>query len=404
MTPAARVAAAIGILDQVLAGTPAEQALTGWARGSRFAGARDRAAVRDLVFDGLRSLRSLTARAGAATPTGRAVMIGMFSSEPSEFEGIFSGQGYGPAPLSGDERAAVAAAAAATDDGAPAPGIRFDCPDWLVPRLERALGGQALPVMQAQRQRAPVFLRANLHKADRAAAIAALAAEGIATHPADGVETALVVDGNASKIRQSQAYLDGLVELQDLSSQAAALRVPLAGVRTVLDYCAGGGGKSLAIGARGRFALHAHDANPGRMRDLPARARRAGLRIDLVTRPALADRTFDLVLVDAPCSGSGTWRRTPDAKWRLTPEALETLGRLQAAILAEAARHVRPGGQLAYMTCSLLGEENAGQVAAFIEDHPGFRLTDQQLFTPLSTGDGFFVALLTRDCHELNSI
>lgn len=394
MTPAARVQAAIGVLDQVLAGRPAEAALTGWARGSRFAGSGDRAAVRDLVFDALRCLRSFTALAGASEPSGRALMIGKIRAEAADPVGLFTGAPYAPPLLSAEEQAALAAA---SDLDSLPDGVRFDWPDWLLDAVRLACGAEAPAVMAAQRQRAPVFLRVNRIKADRPAAIAALATDGIGAVPSDLAGTALMVVKNASKIKASRAYLDGLVELQDAASQAAVECLPLADEDWVLDYCAGGGGKALAMAARARLALVAHDADPARMRDLPARAARAGAAIACVDAKALQGRQFDLVLVDAPCSGSGTWRRTPDAKWRLTPARLQDLCRLQAEVLTAAAFHVGPGGRLAYMTCSILGCENEDQTTTFVAQNPGFRLDWQRRFSPVTGGDGFFAALLTRD-------
>lgn len=380
------------MLDQVLAGRPAEAALTGWARGSRFAGAGDRAAVRDLVFDALRCLRSFTALAGASVPSGRALMIGKMRAEHFDPAGVFTGATYAPQPLSAGEQAALAA-----DLDRQPEGVRYDWPDWLLDAVRSACGAEAPAVMAAQRKRAPVFLRVNGLRSDRAGALAALAADGIVAVPSDLAETALAATGNANKIKTSRAYLDGLVELQDAASQAAVGCLPLADGDRVLDYCAGGGGKALAMAARARLALVAHDADPARMRDLPARAARAGAKIVCADSKALKDRRFDLVLTDAPCSGSGTWRRTPDAKWRLTPARLEDLCRLQAQVLAAAAVHVAPGGRLAYMTCSILGCENEDQVAAFAAQNPGFRLDWQKRFSPVTGGDGFFAALLTRD-------
>jgi 16S rRNA (cytosine967-C5)-methyltransferase len=208
------------------------------------------------------------------------------------------------------------------------------------------------------------------------------------------VKNALQVIGNARKIQGSRAYLTGLVELQDLSSQAVVAALPLrAGIR-VLDYCAGGGGKTLALAAGVRGPVDAHDADVARMRDLPARARRAGARVNLVSQPQSA---YDLVLADAPCSGSGSWRRDPMGKWALTPVRLAELERIQAQVLDGAARHLGGAGVLAYATCSLLRTENQAQIAAFLARHPGWREMECRVWTPLSDGDGFFLSMLTRN-------
>lgn len=388
MTPAARVQAAIELLDRVLGGVPAEQALTGWARGARYAGSGDRAAVRDHVFDGLRQLRSATARAGAEAPSGRAVMIGLLGREGCA--DLFTGAGHAPAPLTAGEVARIGTVEAR--DAA----VRLDCPDWLVDRLKAALGAGFEPMMQAAQRRAPVYLRTNLRKGDRAVAVALLGEDGIGVEAVEASETALRVTEKHNKISQSRAFLEGRVELQDLSSQLAVERLPLKAGSRVLDYCAGGGGKVLAMAGRVSAHFTAHDAAPARMGDLPARAARAGVKVALAARPGhLVAAGYDLVLVDAPCSGSGTWARTPDAKWRLTEARLAELVALQADILVQAARFVRRPGHLAYMTCSCLDAENGAQVRAFLADRVGVSLTHEEHFGPATGGDGFYLAILS---------
>lgn len=383
MTPAARADAAIKILDRILAGQPAEPALITWARGNRFAGSGDRAAIRDLVFDALRCRESFAALGGART--GRGLILGKCRAQGIDPDTLFTGSRHAPAPLSQDERHA----------GAPAQGYAaVDCPDWLGPQLEDSLGADFAPVMMAQQTRAPVFLRVNPRRASLAQAQAALAREGIAAQPHPLAKTALEVTVNARKIQKSEAFQAGMVELQDAASQAVVDALPRHPGMRVLDYCAGGGGKTLALAAQLDGQFSAHDIDPGRMRDLPARAARAGVRVTILPPEGVHGR-FDLVLVDAPCSGSGTWRRTPDAKWRLTPARLAELIDLQAAILDKAAAHVAPGGTLAYMTCSLLRAENEDQAGAFAaRSHwsPGA----QRRLTPPDGGDGFYMALFTQ--------
>jgi 16S rRNA (cytosine967-C5)-methyltransferase len=207
------------------------------------------------------------------------------------------------------------------------------------------------------------------------------------------VKTALEVIDNHRKISQSQCYIDGLVELQDLSSQAVVQALPLAPHLRVLDFCAGGGGKTLAMAAHVTGPVFAHDTNPGRMTDLPLRAARARARVTIIKHPA---GMYDLVLADAPCSGSGSWRRDPAGKWALTRERQTQILLLQAQVLDAACRHVAPHGVLAYATCSLLQAENQGAVDGFLQRHSGWRQTFQHQWTPLSGGDGFFLALLVR--------
>lgn len=386
MTPAARAAAAIAVLDRHLAGEPAEQALTNWGRASRFAGSGDRAAVRDMVFDTLRCRRSFAAMGGGET--GRGLILGGMRAAGLDPESLFTGGPYAPEPLNAAERIVPE-----PPDGL----VALDCPDWLAQPLQDGLGDDFAVVMALLRHRAPVFLRANLRRTTRAAVQQALAEDGIESIPHDLADTALEVTANARRIKASAPYLQGLVELQDAASQAVVSALPLRDGQRVLDYCAGGGGKSLAMAARARMQVTAHDADPARMRDLPDRARRAGVAVRLAATADLRRGVFDLVLADAPCSGSGSWRRTPEAKWALTPARLEALCAVQADILARTAPLVAPGGVLAYATCSLLNEENESQVAAFLGAHPAWVQLQKLRLTPMHGGDGFFLATLTRN-------
>ena len=387
MTPAARIAAAIEILDAWLAGPPAEKLLTTWGRTHRFAGSKDRAAIRDHVWQAIRCRRSFAALGGAET--GRGLMIGALRAEDIDPRTLFTGEGHAPSWLSSSEGQGPDLAALPEN-------LRLDCPDWLAPELRASLDADFSSVMAALRQRAPVVLRTNLVQTTPDEARAALAAEGIETRPHPLASTALEVTAGARRVQTSAAYRAGLVELQDAASQAVVEALDVAPDMRVLDYCAGGGGKTLALAALGANVV-AHDVDPRRMRDLPARAKRAGVRAQILTTEAVAGAApFDLVFADAPCSGSGAWRRSPEGKWRLTPERLDELLALQANILDEIAEYVAPGGRLAYATCSLLEAENAAQVAGFLDRHPGWRRDFERRFTPLDGGDGFYVALLTR--------
>jgi 16S rRNA (cytosine967-C5)-methyltransferase len=264
-----------------------------------------------------------------------------------------------------------------------------------VPELQDSLRSDFAAVAEALRSRAPVFLRVNLGKTDVPGAVAALAQEGIVARPHGLASTALEVVENARKVQVSGAYQTGLVELQDASSQAVVEALPLTDGMAVLDYCAGGGGKTLAMAARARLTLFAHDVAVRRMADLPDRAKRAGIRVTLTERPD-ACGPYDLVLVDAPCSGSGSWRRDPEGKWRLTPAGLAAVVATQTAILDRVVPLVRTGGMLAYATCSVLRRENHDQVQAFLARQPGWTLQQDRQFTPVQGGDGFYVAILHR--------
>jgi 16S rRNA (cytosine967-C5)-methyltransferase len=384
MTPGARIAAAIEILDEMGTGTAAEAALTRWARRSRFAGSKDRAAIRDHVFDVLRS-RLSAAHLGKGDD-GRALMIGLLRLQGVDPADLFTGDGHAPAPLSDAE----AVAPPPIEDTL----TRWNLPDWLVPLMERSLGEKAEPTALAWQERAPITLRVNQLKSTLDAAIALLAEEGVAVESNPLAPAALTVLSGARKIRNSRAYQNGHVEFQDAASQAVVAAMPEG--RRVLDYCAGGGGKALAL-ARPDREIFAHDIDPRRMADLPVRAERAGAdvsRADTDALPALAP--FDVVLCDAPCSGSGAWRRSPEGKWAFTAERCAELNAIQDDILEKAADLVAPEGWLVYATCSIFRDENEDRVAAFLSRHPDWISPFATRFDVTAKGDGFFTAHLTR--------
>lgn len=382
MTPAARIRTASDLLDQILAGQSAEQVLTRWARASRFAGSKDRAALRDLVFKALRCKRSYAALGGAET--GRGLMIGALRAAGRDLSEVFNGTAYGPEPLSAAEHEA---------GRVPTAQEARDLPDWLWTEFAQSLGDAAETEARLLRARADVFLRINRRKSTLSQAQSALAADGITTQPHDLSATALRVTDGARRIHLSAAYRDGLVELQDAASQAVVDILEVQQGQSCLDYCAGGGGKSLALAAMGA-EVTAHDIDVRRMKDVPLRAERAGVKIRTTTQPK---GHYDLVLCDAPCSGSGSWRRAPEAKWRLSPERLLELTKIQDQVLENAHGFVAPGGHLAYATCSLLLAENSARVTAFIERNPRWHVVKDKQFLLRDGGDGFFVSVLKRD-------
>ncbi len=386
MRPEARIAAAIDILDEIGTGTAAERCLTNWARAHRFAGSGDRAAIRDIVFDALRCKRSYGWLGGGET--GRALMVGRLRAEGTSPDTVFTGEGYAPRPLTGAELAAGQLL-----DEAPLP-VRLDCPDWIWPQLSSDSGEETEAVLSHLRDRAPVFLRVNLARTDRQSAIAALAEDEIDAEPHALADTALRVTRNDRRIRASRAFRDGLVELQDVASQAvvAACLDHLSGER-VLEYCAGGGGKALAFAGGGVRHVTAYDVDPARMKDIPARASRAGAEIEIIRK---VTGRYDFVLCDAPCSGSGAWRRQPEAKWTLDAARLSELNAIQDQVLDDASKHVAEGGILGYATCSLLAVENDVRADAFRSRHPEWHEIFRRQWTPLDGGDGFFLALFRK--------
>lgn len=320
--------------------------------------------------------------------TGRALMLGALRAQGCDPAELFTGEGHAPEVLSDKELA--------TGQAPEALGDLYDLPDWIIPKFEAALGADWGAVAKALTQRAPVVLRVNLRKASVAQALGVLAEDGVLAAPAAVAEAALLVHDGARRVAGSRAYREGLVELQDGSSQAAMERLAVPAGGRVLDYCAGGGGKTLALATRAEARWFVHDAAPQRMRDLPDRAKRAGVCVELWDGGATGAVGFDLVLCDVPCSGSGTWRRTPDAKWRLTPGDLAELTDVQADILDRAAGLVAPGGRLTYATCSVLHEENEAQIGAFVQRNPDWRIESQERWPVSAQGDGFFLTILTR--------
>lgn len=384
MTPAARVQAAIEIFDVIASGVAAEKALTGWGRKSRYAGSKDRAAVRDHVFNALRCKRSFGWLGGGTS--GREVMLGALRAEGVDPVTLFNGQGHGPAAVSDEEAGRGASLGDAPD------AVRLDVPDWLWPDLERSLGTDTEAVLGLLRQRAPVHLRANEAIRDRATLVNELTAAGYDAKPLDMASTGVEVAGAPRGLASLASFAEGAFEMQDGASQAVVDRLASwVTCAEVLDFCAGGGGKSLAMVAYEPKRLVAHDIDAKRMAHLPERAARAGSKIDVKTS---VSGQFDLVLCDAPCSGSGAWRRQPAAKWDLTKERLEALCQMQVDILQEARHLVRSGGHLAYATCSLFDLENDKTVDTFLLEASGWASVDRLRLTPLDGGDGFYLNVL----------
>ena len=429
MTPGGRLAAAIEVLGDIeTRHRPAPDALKDYGLSHRFAGSKDRAAVAAHVYDALRRRASSAWLMEAETP--RAIVLGALRQarglDADAIAALCNGEAHAPEALTAAEHAALAERTLA---GAPA-WVEGDIQDWLAPALESLFGETFVAEMQAMAERAPLDLRVNTLKATRdkiAAALAHLSPVPCA-HAPDGLRLPLGADGRGPTLTGEPAYIKGQVEVQDEGSQLAAR---LAGARPgeqVLDLCAGGGGKSLALAAamENRGQIYATDTDGRRLAGLFPRLDKSGARNVQIRAPKrgvppiedLAGKC-DLVFVDAPCTGTGTWRRNPDAKWRVRPGALEQRIKEQDAVLVDAARYVKPGGRLVYVTCSLLREENEARVTQFCGGQPDFApvapaemaqaaglssLADQAgggdiglRLTPLRTGtDGFFVASLIR--------
>jgi 16S rRNA (cytosine967-C5)-methyltransferase len=390
MTPAARLQSAIELLDAIIAaardaGPAADTVIAAYFKTRRYAGSGDRRAIRELVYRAVR-------RAGERPESGRAAMLGLAEDQP-ELRTLFDGSSHGPAPIAEGEPVASASAV----------------PAWLAPRLAHIDTAALL-------ERAPLDLRVNRLKAVRDDVLDKLPGAAPTRFAPHGIRL-----DDPLPVEQHPLWRDGAVEVQDEGSQLIALACRAEPGQTIVDLCAGAGGKTLALAADmgGEGRLVACDTDRARLSRLPSRAQRAGaatIETRLLDPNREADALADLkgqadcVLVDAPCSGTGTWRRNPEARWRLTLERLTRLTALQARLIELGAMLVRPGGRLIYAVCSLLDEEGADQAAAFLVAHPDWRAARPfpapgsergpgVLLSPGADGtDGFFVASFESPC------
>ncbi len=391
MTPAARTQAAIEILDEVIAaahgnGPPADTIVSRYFQQRRYAGSKDRRAVRELVFRAIR-------RSAEVPTSGRSAILGLAQDDPALLSGF--GEPRGPDALGDGE----------------VPADAGYVPSWLQPLLSPLVDEAEWPALL---NRAPLDLRVNIARTSR---------DRMLDEFAEAVPTPLSPWGlrlpAETKIDDRAAFMSGLVEVQDEGSQLIALACAPSGDGRLLDLCAGAGGKALALAAAAPgITILATDSNRARLAQLGPRAERAGATIEtrLLNQPRELDELADwrdgadTVLVDAPCSGSGTWRRNPEGRWRLTPDRLARLINSQERLLDIAAELVRPGGALVYAVCSLLSREGAGQIAGFLDRHSswiseslpiagGQQDGGGRLLTPgHDHTDGFFVARVRRPC------
>jgi 16S rRNA (cytosine967-C5)-methyltransferase len=389
MTPSARVQAAIELLDDVIAaaksdGAPADRIIANYFKQRRYAGSKDRRAVRELVYQAIRTC-------GEIPISGRAAMLAL-AEQDLALTSLFDGSKHGPEPIAeGEAHAAIGVA-----------------PGWLVDRLERSSVNRA--AQSALLARAPLDCRINTLKADRAALELPEAGEHLVAPQGLRFEA-------GTPVEQWDAYRSGQIEVQDHGSQLVCLAADAKPGETVIDLCAGAGGKTLALAAamQNTGQLIACDTDRARLSRLGPRAERAGVtmvetRLLDPKREGEAIQDFvgaaDMVMVDAPCSGTGTWRRKPEAKWRLSPARLDRFAQLQDHLLETAVGFVRPGGRIVYVTCSLLDDEGTDRIDRFLSNHPQFsaQMVDLPVGRPHGHGyrlepfqdgtDGFFIAIL----------
>jgi len=430
MIPAARLSAAIEVLDDLITRRrPASDALKDWGLSHRFAGSGDRAAISALVYDTLRRRASASYLMGSDTP--RAMLLGALRLErgqlPEEIVALCSGDRFAPEPLTADEIAALQSNRLET---APAH-IVGDYPEWLDASFQEAFGDQRGVELKALAHRAPLDLRVNSLKATRERVLEELAPlqAVVSPHAPMGVRILPTTDGRAPSVQVEPAFIKGYYEIQDEGSQLAATLCAVDPGMQVIDLCAGAGGKTLALAALmdNRGQIFATDSDKRRLAPIFDRLTRSGARNVQIRAPKTKEDEplkdlegqADLVVIDAPCTGTGTWRRNPDAKWRLRPNALEDRIKEQRLVLDRAAPFVKRGGTLAYITCSLLPQENDDAVERFLASHDSFTLINPDhvalnaglpalasfvsakgkglQLTPARTGtDGFFIALLKK--------
>ena len=431
MTPAARLSAAIELIGTIDAErVPAAKALKEWGTAHRYAGSGDRAAIAGLVWDVLRRRASSAWIMDDDTP--RARVLGMLKLERGmavdAIAALCDGSRFAPEPLADKERAALVARSLGD---APAP-IAGDYPDWLDGYLAETFGEDRVAEATAMASRAPLDLRVNTLKAKRENILPRLAHLGATKTPWSpiGLRIELGADARNPGIHAEEDFIKGAVEVQDEGSQLAALFSAAKPGEQVIDLCAGAGGKTLALAAmmQGKGRLIATDYDKRQLVPIHERLSRAGVHNAEVRTPkgdsdTLSDirASADLVLIDAPCTGTGTWRRNPDAKWRMRPGALEVRLKDQIEVLNRAAALIKPGGRIVYITCSVLPPENGEQVRGFLRRHGGFTVVapsqtagvlwdkaegfaaaarqsaEGWLMTPRRTGtDGFFVSVLKK--------
>ena len=430
MTPAARLSAAIEVIAAIdTQRVPAANALKDWGVAHRFAGSGDRAAISGLVYDVLRRRASTAFLMDDDSP--RARVLGMLKLERgydlARIEKLCDGARFAPEPLSANEQAALTSR---TLDGAP-PHVAGDYPEWLDGEFAKVFGEARVEEATALARRAPLDLRANALKAERGKPLASLRHLGAtATQWSPwGLRIELDADARSPGIQAEPDFIKGVIEVQDEGSQLAALFMAAKPGEQVIDLCAGAGGKTLALAAMmgGRGRLIATDRDKRQLAPIHERLSRAGVHNAEVRTPRDDDPlkglegTSDLVVIDAPCTGTGTWRRNPDAKWRMRPGALEQRCKDQVEVLDRAARLVKPGGRIAYITCSVLHKENGEQIRAFMSRYGDFEIVNATnvteplgeraiafrnaarlsgegvLMTPQRTKtDGFFVSVLKR--------
>ena len=379
----------IEILDTYLDEAKINFVLRKWAIKHRFAGSSDRRKIKDIIFDIIRQKKSCEHVGGGFS--GRNLLIGYLKLKGTELSSVFDNSKFGPKELTIKEQNIN------VDFSNLSNIYELDFPSWLIPILRRSLQSEFNNVVKALRNRSHVQLRVNLKKISRLNAIKKLKKNNIECEINKLCSTALNVLSGAQHILTSPCFENGFVELQDAGSQLVSELIEINYNDKVLDMCAGAGGKSLAIscGAEQDATYFAWDVNFDRMKDIDARSKRAGVKIEKVIK--LSSKSFyNKIIIDAPCSGSGSWRRDPEGKWRLDEDILENYVKTQKELILKGLKLLAPRGQILYITCSILDIENGKLIDDLISSVLSLRLVRSISLVPSSKSDGFYGAVLEK--------
>ena len=395
----AQANAAISILDDFLDGQNLNSILFNWTKNNRYAGSSDRESIRNIVFDVLRVKKTFASvlEKEKQAINGRALVFLYSVFYSLQLDDIFTGQKYGPEKLNIFEREFFKIAKENNNENF---AVINNVPDFLVAEFKRSLGSKFENAMRLLERRAPVSIRVNPLKSDISSILECLSLEGIEGKKSKIVRYGINIIGNPRRLTQIQAFKDGRFEVQDLHSQKIIEDLPLNEHTKVLDYCAGSGGKilSIACSLKGNGKFYIHDIDERKLKEADLRAKRAGVKFKRLEGENLPKycRSFDCIIVDVPCSGSGAWRRNPQQKWRITPKSLNEILTRQTVILDEAKDLLKKNGYIFYITCSLLKIENEEVIHKFLMENKHFRLFNKKNVTIDNCGDGFFCAVLQK--------
>ncbi len=391
--------AAIFILDEFLAGQNLNAILSRWAKSNRYAGSSDREAIRNIVFDILRVKKTFTfiLRKEKQLTNGRALVFLYAVLHSMPLNDIFTGQKYGPDKLNVYEKEFFEIAKKNNDRGFE---LVDNIPDFLIAEFKRSLRSKFNNVMRLLEKRAPVSIRVNTLKSDMSSILEVLSLEGIEGKISQKVRYGIEIVGNPRRLTQIQIFKDGYFEVQDLHSQKIIEGLPINEDTNILDYCAGAGGKILGIACllKGNGRFFVHDIDKNKLIEADLRAERAGIKLKRFNSDNMQmhHNSFEYILADVPCSGSGAWRRNPQQKWRITPDSLKEILNRQITILNEVKDLVKKSGFLFYITCSFLKIENEDVVDKFLIQNKNFSLSNKKNIFIDAHGDGFFCAALQK--------